>query len=126
MNDHSGWDSNGRCVRCFSKDPSTKCLDPYSDEFKNYILNLEYQLRKAQDDRDWWMKKHQEDTHSMRIIARREGAHLMKSKLRDLVWAHTYDEYLDVSIAELEHEEDHYINCEFWRDFKKCSCNKKA
>lgn len=110
MNDHAGWDKFGRCVFCLSKDPISKCLDPSSDEFRARIMNLEQELCQAKDDRDWWMKKHKQDCLSMRIIGRKEGAHEMKQKIRELVWQARFDEFLDSEIASLEYKEDHFLD----------------
>lgn len=122
MNDHAGWGNDGRCVICLSKDPSKPCLDPYSDEFKANIINLERELQKAKDDANWWQKKHQEDCLTMRYIGRREGAREMQSQIRNLIWSFQHDEYLDSEIAGLEYKEDHLPNCNWWKDWHDCSC----
>jgi hypothetical protein len=122
MNNHAGWSQDGRCVWCFSNDASKPCLDPNSEEFRIQIITLTQELKQTKDDRDWWQKKHQEDSLTMRIIGRREGAHEMQNKIRDLVWACRFDDFLDSEIASLEYKEDHAINCSWWRDWHECSC----
>ena len=122
MNDHVGWDKNGRCVFCFSKDASAKCVEPNINEMQVYIMNLQRELEKSKSDVDWWMKKHQQDCMTMRIIGRREGAHEMQSIISDLVWGMRHDDFLISEIENIEYEEEHQVNCKWWRDWHECNC----
>jgi len=122
MNNHAGWSQDGRCVWCFSNDASSPCIDPTSDEFRMKVIVLEQALKQAQDECKWWQKKHWEDGLTMRYIGRREGAHEMQKKIRDLVWATRFDEFLDSEISAIEYKEEHAVNCKWWRDWHDCSC----
>ena len=122
MNNHAGWGSDGRCVYCLSKDSSTPCMDPSSKEFAIRVINLERDLRNMTEERDWWMKKHQQDCLSMRQIGRREGAHEMKKIIKDMIWEYQHDEFLDSEISNVEYKEDHPINCSWWGDWHQCNC----
>lgn len=103
MNEHAGWDKFGRCVLCLNKDSSSACLDPSSDEFRAYIINLEHQLRVAKDDAEFWQKKHKEDCLTMRQIGRKEGAQEMKKLIQELVWTMRFgDDELDAEISAVE------------------------
>lgn len=54
-----------------------------SEEFKNkeeYIASLEKQLAEANDEINWWKKKHKEDCQEIRLVGRREGEKYMKEK----------------------------------------------
>jgi len=122
MNNHAGWSKDGRCVWCFSNDSSSACIDPNSDEFRMKVIDLEQSLKQMEDDRDWWQKKHKEDCLTMRIIGRREGAHDMQNKIRELVWDLRFDDILDSEISSIEYKEHHSVNCNWWKDWHDCNC----
>ena len=99
------------------------------DDLQDEISLLKRELALMTEERDWWMKKHQQDVQSMRYIARKEGAHEMQTKIRDLVWGIRLDEFLDSEIRSLEYSEEHKVNCSWWKDWHECSCgffDKKA
>jgi hypothetical protein len=123
MNDHAGWTQDLKCVLCGSDDAAKPCAGlPTIDELQDKVALLKRELALMTEERDWWMKKHQQDVQSMRYIARKEGAHEMQNKIRDLVWGIRLDEFLDSEIRSLEYEEEHKINCSWWRDWHDCSC----
>lgn len=92
------------------------------EDLKDEVALLKRELAIMTEERNWWMKKHQEDVRSMRHIARKEGAHEMQTKIRDLVWGIRLDEFLDSEIRSLEYKEDHKINCGWWKDWHACDC----
>lgn len=84
MNDHAGWTQDLKCVLCGSDDASKPCTGiPTIEDLKDKIALLKRELALMTEERNWWMKRHQEDVQSMRYIARKEGAHEMQSKIRD-------------------------------------------
>lgn len=80
-----------------------KIINNMSEDFKNkeeYIASLEKKLAEANDEINWWKKKHKEDCQEIRLVGRREGEKDMKKKCHEAC----------IKISKSESKLDHYVS----------------
>lgn len=57
-----------------------RLADAKIDGLNEKVASLEKQLAEANDEINWWKKKHKEDCQEIRLVGRREGEKSMKEK----------------------------------------------